>query len=445
MAEILCLVSLILAFFCGRRSLGAGLVAVLAVGYAYGIVRANVPATASHFIFDSAALGLYAGVFTKPVDRYSQFKSATLQPWVVGLAAWPLLLFFIPVQDWLVQLVGLRGTVFFLPFILIGTRLKKNDLFTFATGVALLNIAALGFALAEFTFGVARFFPHNAVTELIFRSNDVAGGAFRIPATFGTSAAYGGTMVVTIPFLAGVWAHCSAGLWRRRLLELAMLSAAFGVFLCASRTCFVMLFCLAAVIFMSVRFKPSHKVGLVALGLIVAWQVAKDPRLQRFTTLADTGMVKERVSWSVNTSFADALMGYPMGNGLGGGGTSLPYFMESRVRNLVAIENEYGRILLEQGLPGLMLWVGFILWFLRRSWPEAKGKWYLGQRMLWTAIAASFVDGLLGTGLLTSIPYTSVLLLGIGWLVGQRREQDQARSRASQPNCVRSLGSVPTY
>lgn len=424
MAEILCLGSLILAFFCSKHSLGMGLVAVLTLGYAYGILRANFPTTASHFIFDAAALGFYAGVFMKPADRWARFRGVTLQPWIVVLMGWPLLLFFVPVQDWLVQLVGLRGTIFFLPFLLVGARLRDSDLTTLATGAAVLNLAELGIALYEFVFGIQQLFPHNAVTELIYRSNDIAGGAYRIPGTFGVSAAYGGTMVMTVPFLAGAWAHGRCSLGRKRLLELGLLSAGLGVFLCASRTSAVMLFCLGAVIFMSVRFKASQKVGLVFLILVISWFVAKDTRLRRFATLADAGMVEERISWSVNSSFVDLLLEYPMGNGLGGGGTSMPYFLAERVRNKAGIENEYSRILLEQGVLGLILWLAFIFWLISKGWPKARGNWYVCRRMLWTGVAISFAGAPLGTGLLTAVPMTSLLLLGGGWLVACRREED---------------------
>ena len=90
-AEILCLVSLILVFFFGRRSLATGLVALLTVGYAYGIVRANFPTDASHFIFDAAVLGLYAAVFMTPAQGQARYRSLTLQPWVAVLMGWPLL------------------------------------------------------------------------------------------------------------------------------------------------------------------------------------------------------------------------------------------------------------------------------------------------------------------------------------------------------------------
>ena len=58
-AIILCIASFLGCFFAARLSLVYGLVAVLGVGYAYGILRANVYEIFSHFIFDAGLLGLY--------------------------------------------------------------------------------------------------------------------------------------------------------------------------------------------------------------------------------------------------------------------------------------------------------------------------------------------------------------------------------------------------
>ena len=374
-ADILCIASLVLVFFCSRRSLGAGMVALLTVGYAYGILRANFPTNASHFIFDAGVLGLYAAVFMTQAQGKARYRSRSLEPWVAVLMGWPLLMFFVPTQDWLIQLVGLRGAVFFVPFLLIGARMEEEDLNTLAMGMAILNISELGFALWEFFFGIERFFPHNAVTDLIYKSNDVAGGAYRIPATFVASAAYGGVMAFTVPFLVGIWAKPSVGLVRRRLLEASLVASGLGVFLSASRTSAILLAVSVVGVFISLRLKASHRVGIIALLLIVGWLVGKDTRLQRFTTL-NADMVVTRIGWSVNATFLDVLANYPMGNGLGGGGTSIPYFLQGQVRNPIGMENEYARILSEQGLIGLGLWVAFAFWFLFRA-PVAfaKGPW----------------------------------------------------------------------
>ena len=58
-ALALCVAALLLTFWAGRRSLGAGLVLLVAVGYSYGILRANLITTYSHFIFDASLAGLY--------------------------------------------------------------------------------------------------------------------------------------------------------------------------------------------------------------------------------------------------------------------------------------------------------------------------------------------------------------------------------------------------
>src|SRR6266516_4120775 len=429
-AEVLCVISLVAVFFCSRRSLGAGMVALLVVGYGYGIVRANFPTNASHFIFDAAVLGLYAAVFMTPAQREPRYRSLSLQPWVALLMGWPLLMFFVPTQDWAIQLVGLRGALFFVPFLLIGARMEEDDFTSLAMGMAVLNIAELGIALWQFFFGIQQFFPRNAVTELIYKSNDVAGGAYRIPGTFVASAAYGAVMALTVPFLIWLWAKPSVGLVRRRFLEVALVASGLGVFLSDSRTSAILLGISLVGIFTSLRLKASHRAGIVTLVLVVGWAVGKDVRLQRFTTL-DTSVVSTRVGWSINSSFLDALSNYPMGNGLGGGGTSIPYFLQERLQNPVLIENEYGRILLEQGVMGLIVWVAFIVWLLVTTWPGRARQQYFGRLLLWCALAFSFIGAPLGTGLLTAIPLTSILMLACGWLVGRRREEQYVH-RSSQ-------------
>ena len=89
--------------------------------------------------------------------------------------------------------------------------------------------------------------------------------------------------------------------------------------------------------------------------------MSSQERLQRFLTLRDTEALVERIGWSINTSLIEAVVEYPLGNGLGGGGTSIPYFLQDRIRHPVLLENEYARIVLELGLPGLGLWLVFLV------------------------------------------------------------------------------------
>src|ERR1700679_2796711 len=100
----------------------------MVVGYFYGIVRANLEATFAHFIFDFGAVGFYFALITRRDTAIERFKMRRLMPWVLVLAAWPVLIMLLPLQPFLIQLVGLRGQIFFLPFILVGALLDSSDM-----------------------------------------------------------------------------------------------------------------------------------------------------------------------------------------------------------------------------------------------------------------------------------------------------------------------------
>ena len=82
------------------------------------------------------------------------------------------------------------------------------------------------------------------------------------------------------------------------------------------------------------------------------------------------------------------------------------------------------RIALEQGVPGLLLWVFFIAWVLTRRPGRIRDSWLLGRRLGWVACLSVFGSGMLGIGMMASVPQTSIMLLTIGWLTTARREAD---------------------
>lgn len=417
----LCLLSFTLCYWAGRRSLMNGLAAVLGVGYAYGITRANVPETFSHFIFDAGVVGLYAAQLFRRLDPLQQFKVAPLRPWLEFMIGWPLLLFLLPTQPLLVRVVGLRGNIFLLPFILFGSRLDGDDRYRLALWIAGLNVVAFGFAGAQYLFGIERFFPHTQVTELIYRSKDLVGyTAYRIPATFANAHAYGGAMVVGLPLLVGALMKKSKTALQTQLLFCGVTAALLGLLMSAVRTHSVVGGILILVAAFSLRSKFAYVAGCLILLFSIGWIVSGEQRLQRFMELRDTDAVVERISWSVNMNFFEIVTNYPFGNGLGGGGTSMPYFAQGLINNPVTMENEYARITLEQGILGLLIWVLFTLWLFTRWNKDPSDSWFLGRRLAWVACAVYFVIALTGTGLLTAIPQSSLFLLLVGW-VGARQ------------------------
>lgn len=418
MSFALCILAFLVAAYVARKSLVGGIAVTLAVGYAYGIARANLNELMSHFIFDGAVIGLYFGRALALRRPETIVNTTLVRPWLILLIAWPLALTLLPIQDPMIQLVGLRGNVFLLPMVLLGAQMEAEERHKLAYYIAIFNIVVFGFALAEFTFGIGSFYPRNEITDLIYRSRvDDGGQAYRIPATFTGSHAFAGTMVCTLPLLVEAWSSRTVDKYKRYVLVVGLVVATLGVFMAASRTHAVVLFILILVATFSFQMRPAIMGMWLSIILVTGWFVFQDPRLQRFASLKDTDYIAVRIAGSVNASFATAVVDYPMGNGIGAGGTSIPYFLAERTRNPLWIENEYARIQLELGLPGLLIWLAFIVWMFATGIRRTLAQPGLGRRLALAATLSYFFSGMTGTGLVTSIPQSVLILFFVGWTI----------------------------
>jgi len=200
---------------------------------------------------------------------------------------------------------------------------------------------------------------------------------------------------------------------------------------------------LISAVFMVILAATSGRLGamkrwiwvVVVAGVIFA--ALHNDRWQRYKEL-DTTTITERIGGSVNRTFLEILQEYPMGNGLGGGGTSIPYFLASQVNHPVGVENEYGRILLEQGIIGLLLWIGFGIWVGTNRVALVKDEWYTGRRMAWYFSIFTLATAVIGVGLMSSIPHTFFFMLLLGWsAVAPLRE------RQPGPFVIRRAAAVP--
>ena len=424
-AFFLCVLAFVSVYAAGRRSLSAGVGLALGFGYMYGFLRANYPQPAAYFIFDSSLAGLYLATLTRKRTPLERRKMRQIAPWVLVMTGWPIALAVLPLQDPMIQLVGLRGQIFFLPFLLIGAMFDDRELRKLAFWLAALNIIVFAFAGGEYFLGLTRFLPRNAATAVIYVSKDVAtsGGdtAYRIPATFVNPAGYGGVMVLSLPILIGAWARVEEYTWNRVLFAISIAAAVLGVFMCASRSQAVILIVLGIVVSLSFRVRMTAYLAWAAIAASVGWLVVTSPRLQRFTTLQDTSYVQVRIRGSVNQGFFEQAEHYPLGNGLGGGGTSIPYFLQDRLVDPPAIENEYARIMTELGIPGLALWIAFIFWVFTRAAPRRSDPWFIGRRLAYVATLMFLALAMIGLGLLTWVPGTAMLMFLIGWIAVPNR------------------------
>ena len=414
--------SFLACFLAGNRSLKHGLAAVIGVGYIYGIVRANYPDTWTYLMFDLGVIGLYLAQLWKPMTPAQRLSSHDLRIWTTVLIGWPVLLFIaFPTDNPLVQAVGLRANVFLLPFLLLGARLSNDDVRDLGRYLAVLNLAAVGLATVEFFVGIEPFYPMNEVTDIIYRSRDLVGRtAYRIPACFSSAHAFAGTMTMTLPVMIGAWKQKHDWKYEGAFLAVAVIASLVGVFMAAARIHMITAGLLALVVTFAGGLSARQWIRWVGAVLIVGYVVAGDARFQRFTTLQDRSMVSERIGESVNDTFFDVVSQHPLGRGLADGGTSVPYFLREGRDSGTIIENEYARIALEQGLPGLVMWLLFIVWVLTRRPGRVKDSWLLSRRLVWVACASMFAAGMLGMGMFAAVPQTVLMLLIIGWTTTAR-------------------------
>lgn len=418
-------------FVLALRSLGWGFVGLLAIGYVNGVVRANYLSVQTTFMFDAGVLGLYMGFLAgRPRDVADVLQSPAGQ-WVLALIAWPALLCLIPVNNFLVQLVALRATVWFLPVLLVASRLRADDLTVLARGLAVLNLVALAGGLYVYQFGVEALYPRNAVTEIIYKSADVAGYQYhRIPSLFINAHAYGGAMLFSLPLLLDRLFGRAVGIIDRSLAAVGVAAAVGGILMCAARQPIVMFVVVALIGWAVTRFNPV--VGIVgvvlaAMGIAVA---ATDERLQRATSLTETEAVTERVRGSANETFLQLMVDYPAGAGMGSAtGTSIPYFLADQAPASIGLENEYSRILVDQGLVGLGLWLAFLVWLLHRPPPLMLGTpWGIAVVLMYAMVLTNWVTAFIGSGTLSSVPGAVMLLMQMGILARVREVTTGGRS-----------------
>lgn len=446
------LICVIATFLAAQRSLKLGLCAVLTVGYLYGITRANVGGIGTYLMFDGSVLALYAAQLFRAVTHEEMVRLRELRFWTISLILWPTFLFVVflvfPNNDPAVELVGLRANVFLLPFLLLGARLHADDIMDIAIFCGVLNLGAVALGGAEFLLGIERFYPMNETTEIIYRSHDLLDNtAHRIPGSFVNAHAFAGTLATTLPFVLGAWSQPNQRRWIGPLLAGAGVASFVGIFMAATRTHMITAAALAVVMSLSGGLSKGQWLRWVVAMALVGYVVSGDVRLQRFTTLTEEGALSERVSGSVNENLLDVATRFPLGNGLTSGGTSVPSFLRSTPGPGMLLENEYARISIEQGVPGLLLWGFFLVWVIIKFPRGRLDSWLLGRRLAWTACLSIFLSGMLGIGMMASVPQTSIMLLLIGWFTTVPKpaeaEHEVQIELAAPPVVVRARASRP--
>lgn len=416
------------------RSLAAGLISVVAIGYFHGYIRANYLSVYTTFLFDAAILGLYLGFVLGHPQRLEELGRRVLSGWVALLVLWPVMLVFVPVNDFFIQLVALRAAVWFVPVLLVASQLSASELVALARALAVLNLLALGGGVYVYYAGVEALYPYNAVTQIIYMSRDVGSlGYHRVPSFFLSAHAYGVTMLWTLPLLVERTFGMGARLGERLLAASGLLAAVIGILLCGARQPVVLVLLMLLTAWAIARFHAGVGLLAVVLAGLGLFLLEQNERLQRVKELLDTEQVEQRVRASANETFLELLLRYPAGAGLGSAyGTSIPYFLADRASQTIGLENEFSRLLVDQGWLGLGLWLGFLLWLLGRLPPwRLDVSFGMAVMFMHALVLVSWATAFIGTGLLSSVPASVLMLTQMGVLARVREVQATWRGQAA--------------
>lgn len=111
------------------------------------------------------------------------------------------------------------------------------------------------------------------------------------------------------------------------------------------------------------------------------------------------------------------------------------------------IESEYEHIVLELGVPGLLLWFLLLGWAFTRRLPVGRSSWHVARRLGWYCTFLNFTSGWIGIGTLTSIPQSMLVLMLFGWTFGSR-DSPPVAARAPSARAfgvTRSPRNIPEY
>jgi len=82
----------------------------------------------------------------------------------------------------------------------------------------------------------------------------------------------------------------------------------------------------------SIRSRVGYAIGWLIILFAVGWVVSGEGAPPEIHASQRYDAVAERLTGSVNMGFIELAQSHPFGNGLGGGGTSMPYWIQQKIR-----------------------------------------------------------------------------------------------------------------
>lgn len=398
------------------RFIHGSLLITIAIGFGLGYIKDHYRSSASYFLFD---IGLFIALFfwitTRIRHRQNMLPSTPLTRLLLIMYVVCALYVLHPDIPFLVGVSAFRGwCLFSIAFLMAhdvfrSPRQVKVYLFI----VIFFAVLASFYGLYQYTAGIENVLNEDeiAVERHLYTTYATTTGEveFRIFSTFVSAGAFG-DMMAYASFLALTLAVSKSLRVRTRiLLVLSVFPMLSCLVLTGTRAALAMMVIGLCVLWW---YKRNIRVYLIAgaliyFGLQLGIGLTEGRAADRFATLADPDLLIERLSAPLVTGFQH-LMEWPLGRGLGRTGHGVPFFLVGGYKDfrMVFSDGDFGRIMVEMGVIGLVLWSVVLFVALRGAFRALRTLQRTPDEELGLAIVGGSV--MIGIGTLVGSPFLSI-------------------------------------
>lgn len=267
---------------------------------------------------------------------------------------------------WLIAVASFRAWCFIPLIFLIGYHITRSvrQMEAYLWLLTILGMAVSIYGTFQSTEEVTEMMKNDP--DMTFRlqnqfyADSQGRSVFRRFSTFVSSAAFGSTMAFCVTFAVSRLVHPGCSALERIVLTMASVIMSYGVILSGARSALSGLMVgLAFAIWYrrgSILATITPFVIVICLAAGIAWQGTS--AMERFTTLFDLDVVLNRLRIVFEPAW-ESLSKYPLGDGLGRSGHGVPVIFYGMHRDFEfrGIDGDTGRMAVDMGFPGLIIFV----------------------------------------------------------------------------------------
>lgn len=351
--------------FAQDRLAHSALIGTIFIGFFIAYIKDRYPVPLSYFLFD-IGLGVTLLFWLMGTDRLSHLRLPRT-PLTLPLLLFYLVCFvyiFFPNVPLLVSLSAFRGWCVSSLAFFIGYDLIKSERHVefYLRLVILLGMIAGAYGIYQYAAGIESVLSDDVIAsqrhQFATYVTEEGELEFRIFSTFVSAGAFG-TMMSYTSFIALALAISDKISTRQKvLLGLAILPMLTSLVLTGTRAALLMMLIGVVILYWYKRYFRIYVTVmiLIMIGVQLGISLTEGRAASRFASLTNLDVLIGRLSNPFITGW-ESLMQAPFGHGLGVTGHGVPFYLLQRYPELQLIfsDGDYGRIMVEMGIVGLLL------------------------------------------------------------------------------------------